>query len=44
MKDYYEKVGAPFVFPDLENPKELKKWDKFCAPILLPPKGQAKAK
>jgi hypothetical protein len=44
VKDYYEKIGAPLELPDLEDPKDLKKWEKFCAPILLPPKGQAKAK
>jgi hypothetical protein len=40
--DYYSKVGAPMTFPDLTDPKELAKWEKFCAPVLLPPKVKKK--
>lgn len=38
LVDYYAKIGAPLTFPDLTDPKEAKKWEKFCAPVVLPPK------
>lgn len=44
LVDYYKKIGAPLTFPDLEDPKELKKWEKFCAPVIVPQKGPAKKK
>lgn len=44
VTDYYDKIGAPMKLPDLSDPKELKKWEKFCAPVILPPKGPAKKK
>jgi len=40
--DYYAKIGAPMTLPDLTDPKELAKWEKFCAPVLLPPKKKKK--
>lgn len=40
--DYYDKIGAPLTFPDLEDPKEAKKWAKFCEPVVLPPKKKKK--
>jgi hypothetical protein len=36
--DYSKKIGAPLTFPDLENAKEKKKWDKFCNDVIFPPK------
>lgn len=36
--DYSDKIGAPFKFPDLEDPKQLKKWDKFCHEVIFPKK------
>ena len=36
--DYSDKIGAPMKFPDLENPKEKKKWDKFCHDVMFPKK------
>jgi hypothetical protein len=42
VKDYYEKIGAPMELPNLDDPKELKKWEKFCAPVILPQKGPKK--
>ncbi len=38
VKDYYEKIGAPMKLPDLEDEKEKKKWDKFCADVVMPQK------
>lgn len=40
--DYYDKIGAPLTFPDLEDPKQAKKWAKFCEPVVLPPKRKKK--
>lgn len=40
--DYYAKIGAPITFPDLSDPKELAKWEKFCAPVVLPQKKKKK--
>jgi hypothetical protein len=36
--DYSDKIGAPMKLPDLEDPKEAKKWEKFCKDVVLPPK------
>jgi hypothetical protein len=36
--DYYDKIGAPMTLPDLEDPKQAKAWEKFCAPVVLPAK------
>lgn len=36
--DYSNKIGAPISFPDPESEKEMKKWEKFCDPVLKPPK------
>lgn len=38
VKDYSEKIGAPISFPDPESEKDMKKWAKFCDPVLKPPK------
>lgn len=40
--DYYDKIGAPMKLPNLDDPKEAKAWEKFCAPVLLPPKKKKK--
>jgi len=36
--DYSAKIGAPLKFPDLDNPKDLKNWEKFCKDVVLPHK------
>lgn len=36
--DYSNKIGAPLELPDLENPKEARKWEKFCKDVVLPHK------
>ena len=36
--DYSNKIGAPLKLPTLETEKDQKKWDKFCADVLKPPK------
>lgn len=38
MKDYSEKLGVPMKLPDLEDPKDLKNWEKFCKDVVLPQK------
>jgi len=38
VKDYSDKIGAPIKFPDLDNPKQKKKWDKFCHEVIFPKK------
>ena len=40
--DYSKKLGAPMTFPDLENAKQKKKWDKFCHDVIFPPKKKKK--
>ncbi|PRQ02098.1 hypothetical protein ENSA5_26510 [Enhygromyxa salina] len=35
VMDYSDKIGAPFKLPDLEDPKQLKKWDKFCHEVIF---------
>ncbi|PRQ06361.1 hypothetical protein [Enhygromyxa salina] len=40
--DYSNKIGAPMTFPDLEDAKEKKKWDKFCHDVIFPPKKKKK--
>ncbi|NVB41530.1 hypothetical protein G6O69_27070 [Pseudenhygromyxa sp. WMMC2535] len=35
---YSDQIGAPMELPDLSNEKEAKKWEKFCDPVLKPPK------
>lgn len=34
--DYSNKIGAPFKMPDLEDPKQKAKWDKFCNDVIFP--------
>lgn len=36
--DYSDKIGAPIKLPDLEDEKAAAKWEKFCDPVLKPPK------
>jgi hypothetical protein len=36
--DYSNKIGAPMKLPDLEDPKQKKKWDKFCKDVIFPKK------
>lgn len=41
--DYSKKIGAPMdPPPDLEDPKQKEKWDKFCTEVLKPPDPKKK--
>lgn len=41
--DYSKKIGAPMdPPPDLEDPKQKEKWDKFCSEVLKPPDPKKK--
>ncbi len=38
VSSYAERLGGKWDMPDLSDPKEQEKWDKFCAEALMPPK------
>ena len=43
--DYSKKIGSPMDDPpDLEDPKQKEKWDKYCTEALKPPDPKKKKK
>lgn len=36
VDDYSDKIGAPIQLPDLDDPGQKKKWERFCKDVVTP--------